>query len=127
MGKGKDEDKKDRDRENDRGGRETDVTREIEHDKTKTKQKLCGKQANTQYIHVFDVTNKTAFLMAEWKTTPASFNVVAPSGFGYYDAFHNLPDSAMTHMSIGPATPMNAKCFARCDNIWKMNVQKGSR
>ena len=94
------------------------MTREIAHEKTKRNKSLRKTSKHTIY---------PAFLMAEWKTTPASPNVMAPRGFGYYDAFHNLPDSAMTHMSIGPATPMNAKCFARCDHFWRMNVQKGSR
>lgn len=43
-----------------------------------------------------------------WQVTPASSNAVAPRGLGYYDAFANHPSSAMTHMSIGPATPIDA-------------------
>lgn len=43
-----------------------------------------------------------------WQVTPASANVVAPRGHGYYDAFANHPSSAMTYMSIGPATPISA-------------------
>jgi hypothetical protein len=41
-----------------------------------------------------------------WAQTPASSNVVAPRGFGYYDAFEHDPFSVATHMSIGPATPI---------------------
>lgn len=41
-----------------------------------------------------------------WGQTPASSNVVAPRGFGYYDAFEHDPFSVATHMSIGPATPI---------------------
>lgn len=43
-----------------------------------------------------------------WQVSPASSNLVAPRGFGYYDAFTNHPSSAMTYMSIGPATPIDA-------------------
>ena len=41
-----------------------------------------------------------------WGQTPASSNVLAPRGFGYYDAFQHDPFSVATHMSIGPATPV---------------------
>jgi hypothetical protein len=41
-----------------------------------------------------------------WDQTPASSNVLAPRGFGYYDAFQHDPFSVATHMSIGPATPI---------------------
>lgn len=41
-----------------------------------------------------------------WGQTPASSNVIAPRGFGYYDAFQHDPFSVATHMSIGPATPI---------------------
>lgn len=41
-----------------------------------------------------------------WAQTPATSNVVAPRGFGYYDAFAMDAVSAATHMSIGPATPI---------------------
>lgn len=43
-----------------------------------------------------------------WSQTPASSNIIAPRGFGYYDAFTNDAYSAATHMSIGPATPIVA-------------------
>lgn len=43
-----------------------------------------------------------------WHVTPASSNAMAPRGLGYYDAFENHPSSAFTHMSIGPATPIDA-------------------
>lgn len=36
--------------------------------------------------------------------TPASSNVIAPRGFGYYDAFAHDPMSACTAFSVGPAT-----------------------
>lgn len=36
--------------------------------------------------------------------TPASSNVIAPRGFGYYDAFAHDPASACTAFSVGPAT-----------------------
>lgn len=42
----------------------------------------------------------------QWAQSPATSNVIAPRGFGYYDAFANPPASAMTAMSIGPATPI---------------------
>jgi len=41
-----------------------------------------------------------------WSQTPATSNVLAPRGFGYYDAFEHDPFSVATHMSIGPATPI---------------------
>lgn len=43
-----------------------------------------------------------------WGQTPSSSNVIAPRGFGYYDAFEHDPYSALTHQSIGPATPILA-------------------
>lgn len=43
-----------------------------------------------------------------WGQTPASSNIIAPRGFGYYDAFEHDPFSVATHMSIGPATPILA-------------------
>jgi hypothetical protein len=49
-------------------------------------------------------------LMQEaWKASPASSNIMAPRGLGYYDAFQANPMSAATHMSIGPCTPIDAK------------------
>lgn len=36
--------------------------------------------------------------------TPASSNVIAPRGFGYYDAFAHNPQEACTAYSVGPAT-----------------------
>jgi len=36
--------------------------------------------------------------------TPASSNVIAPRGFGYYDAFAHNPQAACTAYSVGPAT-----------------------
>lgn len=44
-----------------------------------------------------------------WTVDPASSNMMAPRGLGYYDAFVTDSASAMTHMSIGPATPITAK------------------
>jgi len=41
-----------------------------------------------------------------WDQSPATSNVIAPRGFGYYDAFAHDPFSVATHMSIGPATPI---------------------
>lgn len=38
--------------------------------------------------------------------TPASSNVIAPRGFGYYDAFAHDPATACTAYSVGPATPI---------------------
>lgn len=40
--------------------------------------------------------------------TPALSNVIAPRGFGYYDAFANDPKSAGTAFSVGPATAIVA-------------------
>lgn len=45
-----------------------------------------------------------------WGQTPATSNQIAPRGFGYYDAFTEDAYSAITAMSIGPATPITAKC-----------------
>jgi hypothetical protein len=44
--------------------------------------------------------------VGNWGQTPASSNVMAPRGFGYYDAFAHDASSVATHMSIGPATPI---------------------
>lgn len=43
-----------------------------------------------------------------WDQTPASSNVMAPRGFGYYDAFRHTPSTVLTAFSIGPATPIQA-------------------
>lgn len=48
-------------------------------------------------------------LKKAWGTNPATSNLMAPRGHGYYDAFANHPAAAMTNMSIGPATPIVAK------------------
>ena len=48
-------------------------------------------------------------LRKTWETNPATSNLMAPRGHGYYDAFANHPAAAMTNMSIGPATPIVAK------------------
>jgi hypothetical protein len=50
-----------------------------------------------------DLLNKS------WSISPATSNLMAPRGLGYYDAFANHPVSAITHLSIGPATPISAK------------------
>lgn len=47
-----------------------------------------------------------------WDQTPATSGVLAPRGFGYYDAFTHDPFSAGTHMSIGPATPIVGSTIA---------------
>ncbi len=47
-----------------------------------------------------------------WDQTPASSNVVAPRGFGYYDAFTHSPSDAVTAFSVGPATPIQANTRA---------------
>lgn len=57
----------------------------------------------------FEEMSSKALMQEAWKATPASSNLMAPRGYGYYDAFETLPISAMTHMSIGPATPIDAK------------------
>lgn len=44
-----------------------------------------------------------------WLTNPATSNMLAPQGQGYYDAFNTFAGTAMTHLSIGPATPIVAK------------------
>lgn len=49
-----------------------------------------------------------------WSLDPATSNLMAPRGLGYYDAFANHPTSAITHMSIGPATPITAKTRIPC-------------
>jgi len=45
-------------------------------------------------------------MKGNWAQSPATSNVIAPRGFGYYDAFAHDPFSVSTHMSIGPATPI---------------------
>lgn len=46
--------------------------------------------------------------IGRWGQTPASSNRIAPRGYGYYDAFAHHASTAMTHNSIGPATPLTA-------------------
>jgi hypothetical protein len=58
-----------------------------------------------------------------WQTTPASSNMMAPRGHGYYDAFATHPVSAMTHMSIGPATPITAR--SRVPNTNEFGLPSG--
>jgi hypothetical protein len=50
-----------------------------------------------------------------WDQTPASSNVVAPRGFGYYDAFTHGPQDAVTSFSVGPATPIQANTRANVE------------
>jgi len=57
----------------------------------------------------FESSDPMSLMHQAWQTTPASSNLLAPRGYGYYDAFETNPMSAMTHMSIGPATPIVAK------------------
>jgi len=58
-----------------------------------------------------DFTGQTtkALQRQAWTVDPASSNMMAPRGLGYYDAFSTFAASAMTHLSIGPATPIVAK------------------
>lgn len=63
-----------------------------------------------------------------WTADPATSNMMAPRGLGYYDAFSTMSDSAMTHLSIGPATPIVAKttCLDNGSPIstkWKYSAQ----
>lgn len=51
--------------------------------------------------------------MGVYAQTPASSNVIAPRGFGYYDAFAHDAVSVGTAMSIGPATPITANTRAQ--------------
>jgi len=78
------------------------------------------KQRNNRQARRMDTSNLTRMPRARnhqkgqmpnmgrgnWDQTPASSNVIAPRGFGYYDAFLHNPFSAAVHMSIGPATPI---------------------
>ena len=57
----------------------------------------------------FENMDHKAMMMEAWKASPATSNIMAPRGLGYYDAFETFPTSAMTHMSIGPATPIIGK------------------
>lgn len=58
-----------------------------------------------------DLANASPAELAKrsWSLDPATSNLMAPRGLGYYDAFANHPTTAATHMSIGPATPIIAK------------------
>lgn len=58
-----------------------------------------------------DLANTSPAELAKraWGLDPATSNLMAPRGLGYYDAFANHPTTAITHMSIGPATPITAK------------------
>lgn len=44
----------------------------------------------------------------DYQQTPASSNIIAPRGFGYYDAFAHDAGNVGTAMSIGPSTPITA-------------------
>lgn len=63
-----------------------------------------------------------------WSQTPATSNVIAPRGFGYYDAFEHPPDSIATHMSIGPCTPIVGTTVCTQELVTKapMNLTSGS-
>lgn len=52
-----------------------------------------------------------------WGQTPASSNVIAPRGYGYYDAFANPPGTAVTAMSVGPATPITSTSITSIDTL----------
>lgn len=64
-----------------------------------------------------------------WTVDPATSNAMAPRGLGYYDAFTTFASSAMTHLSIGPATPIVAKTTCLTQNgapiatDWKYSAQ----
>jgi len=57
----------------------------------------------------FQNQSTKALMQKAWGTSPATSNLMAPRGLGYYDAFASQPTSAMTSMSIGPATPIVGK------------------
>jgi hypothetical protein len=57
----------------------------------------------------FANSNPSDLMKRAWQFHPATMNLMAPRGLGYYDAFANHVSSVMTHMSIGPATPITAR------------------
>lgn len=57
----------------------------------------------------FENTKAKDLMKEAWALNPATSNLMAPRGLGYYDAFESHAGSAATHMSIGPCTPIDAK------------------
>lgn len=54
----------------------------------------------------FSAMTTKALQKQAWKYHPASSNLMAPRGLGYYDAFACNCSSAVTSMTIGPTTPI---------------------
>lgn len=46
----------------------------------------------------------------QFRSNPTNRRQIAPSGHGYYDAFTTMPNTAVTAMSIGLATPIKGLC-----------------
>lgn len=68
-----------------------------------------GVPANVLHSHATRASAGGQLQRAAWRMNPATSNMVAPETSGYYDAFTTFSGSAMTHLSIGPATPIVAK------------------
>jgi len=64
-----------------------------------------------------------------WAINPATSDMMAPQGHGYYDAFTTFAGSAMTHLSIGPATPIVSKttCLMSNGESIKTDYQFGAQ
>ena len=54
----------------------------------------------------FSATSTKDLQRQAWKFHPATSNLMAPRGLGYYDAFCMSCSSAVTSMTIGPTTPI---------------------
>lgn len=62
--------------------------------------------AQTRQADIEDYGSWERATRAAWRLDPATSNLLAPRGLGYYDAFNNDATGAITHLSIGPATPI---------------------
>lgn len=60
-----------------------------------------------------------------WQQTPASSNIIAPRGYGYYDAFRHNPFAVVTHASIGRATPVPVTALTGLVNTRPSVIEKG--
>jgi len=76
----------------------------------------AGVPANVLHSHTTRASAGGQLQRAAWRVNPATSNMVAPEGHGYYDAFTTFSGSAMTHLSIGPATPIVAKTTCSFDS-----------
>jgi len=69
-------------------------------------------ESRPHHTTAFSQMSNRQAMQEAWTATPAGGNLIAPRGVGYYDAFKTFPNTALTHLSIGPCTPIVGKTVA---------------